>query len=74
MLEGRDSGLDTRIVGDGSIGERNVEVLADENPFAGDVDARNRCFQSFAAIYVIRSTMRQLNPHSLSYQLTTLAQ
>ena len=50
MLQGWDRRLDARVVGDGAVGERHVQVLAHENPFAGDVDVRNRCFQSRAAM------------------------
>jgi hypothetical protein len=50
VLEGRDDGLDARVIGDDSIGERNIEILADENPLAGDVHVSNRCLQSVAAM------------------------
>src|SRR6202040_4034383 len=52
---------------------RHVEVLAHEDALAGDVDGRDRSLQSRSAMYAVRSTMRQLKPHSLSYQLTTFA-
>ncbi len=36
--DGRDRGPDARVVGDLAVGERHVEVDADEDAFAGDVD------------------------------------
>src|SRR5207248_804304 len=64
---------DARGVGDGAVLHRYVEVFPDQHPLARDVDGRYRGLQSRSAIYEMRSTMRQLKPHSLSYQLTTLA-
>src|SRR5207245_5452718 len=64
----------TRRGGDVSASHRHVDVLANEGPLARDVDRGDRSLQSRCAMYEMRSTMRQLNPHSLSYQLTTFAQ
>src|SRR6185312_13158173 len=73
MLERRSGCADPRIVRDLTFGHGHVEVLAHEDTFGLDVDGGDRSFQSRAAMWLIRSTIRQLKPHSLSYQLTTFA-
>ena len=35
-------GTDARVVGDPAVGQRDVEVDADEDPFAGDVRVADR--------------------------------
>ncbi len=40
--DGRDRGTDARVVGDPAVGQRDVEVDADEDPFAGDVRVADR--------------------------------
>src|SRR5260370_11545624 len=62
------------VVADRSLRHRDVEVLANEDALACDIDRSDRSLQSVWAMYAVRSTIRQLKPHSLSYQLTTLAQ
>src|SRR5690242_10398064 len=74
VLQRRRGGAHTRVVGDATAGHRDVEVFADQHALARDVDRGDRSFQRRSAMYEIRSTMRQLKPHSLSYQLTILAQ
>src|SRR5947207_11216673 len=74
MLKRRRRGAHARVVSHGSVGKGDVEVLADQNSLARDVDRGDRSLQSRSAMYEIRSTIRQLKPHSLSYQLTTFAQ
>src|ERR1700693_2009241 len=73
VLERRERRANSSVVGDAAFGDRHIEVLPHEDTFGGYFDGRDRSFQSRAAIWVIRSTIRQLKPHSLSYQLTTLA-
>src|SRR5438093_10575496 len=74
MLKRRRRGAHARVVSHGSVGKGDVEVLADQNSLARDVDRGDRSLQSRFAMYEVRSTIRQLKPHSLSYQLTTFAQ
>src|SRR6059058_1373179 len=74
MLKGRRRGAHARVVSHCSVGKGDVEVLADQNTLARDVDRGDRSLQSRFAMYEVRSTIRQLKPHSLSYQLTILAQ
>src|SRR5438445_13097548 len=74
MLKGRRRGAHARVVNHCSVGKGDVEVLADQNTLARDVDRGDRSLQSRFAMYEVRSTIRQLKPHSLSYQLTTFAQ
>src|SRR5207253_1242937 len=74
MLKGRRRGAHARVVDHCSVGKGDVEVLADQNTLARDVDRGDRSLQSRFAMYEVRSTIRQLKPHSLSYQLTTFAQ
>src|SRR5207249_4528488 len=54
--------------------QRHVEILPHEDPPAPQVEGVEAGFQRVFAMKVMRSTIRQLNPHSLSYQETTLAQ
>ena len=67
----RQRGTDARVVADHAVRERDVEVDPAEHPTASDLELidpaqRHRTF-------VTRSTRRFEKPHSLSYQLTTLA-
>src|SRR5712692_7512451 len=74
VLKSRRGRSHAGVVRDAPVRQRDVQILAHEDALARDVDGRDRCFQSRSDMYEIRSTIRQLKPHSLSYQLTTLAQ
>jgi len=50
VLEGRDGGPDSGVVRDITVRQGYVEVLADKNALASDVDIGNRSFQSCAAM------------------------
>ena len=56
------------VVCDHTVGQRNVEVGANENPSARDVGGLDRAGKPHATSFPTRSTSRQLYPHSLSYQ------
>ena len=68
QVDRRDGGPDARIVGDPAVGERDVEVDANEDPFAGDVRVADRelvhrgqaVTGRRAATNAIRSATRQL--------------
>ena len=65
--------LDTRVVRDAAVLERDVEIGADENAPARNVrstDGTGRVDQGRS--FPIRSTSRHEYPHSLSYQPNTL--
>src|SRR5437879_669951 len=55
-------GLDAGVVRDLAVGHRDVEVFADENPLARDVDRCDRELPSRAAMWAVTSTMRKLKP------------
>ena len=67
-VDRRDGGPDARIVGDPAVGQRDVEVDANEDPFAGDVRVADRelvhrgqaVTGRRAATNAIRSATRQL--------------
>src|SRR5207302_9043513 len=84
LLDRREGLADPGIVLDAAILDRDVEVHPNEHALAGDVDIAAREFRkgpagrsladqfSRSPMYTARSTTRQEQPHSLSYQLKTL--
>src|SRR5215207_2926961 len=67
----RQRGAHARVVGYAPVLERHVEVDADEDALAGHVRLPHRAGPSQSR-RCTRSTIRQLKPHSLSYQENTL--
>src|SRR5262249_633497 len=69
-------GPHARVVCDRAFPERHVQVLAHEHALPAHVQSLVRSLHAYSrsATYVIRSTSRQLKPHSLSYQETTFAE
>src|SRR5262249_61540536 len=67
--------IDARGVGDGAVLERHVEVGADEDALAGDVEVVQQPHEAQRLLPTSRDTsrMRFENPHSLSYQERTFA-